>query len=108
MLIEDNYCTLTGPSHAEELIKMNPTTVVSASNNESLAKEVQELFSNEYFRVYSSSDVLGCELGGATKNVIAIASGITDGLGFGDNLKAGVITRGLAEIKRLGKKIGGN
>lgn len=102
----ENYAVLSGPSHAEEVVKRMPTTVVAASENPSLAKEVQKIFGNEVFRVYSSDDVVGCELGGALKNIIAIASGIIDGLEMGDNTKAAVITRGLAEITRLGTTLG--
>ncbi len=101
-----NFAVLTGPSHAEEVSRKTPTTIVVASENMSFAHDVQEVFSNEYFRVYSSDDVTGCELGGSLKNVIAIAAGIIDGLGLGDNTKAALITRGLAEISRLGVAMG--
>ncbi len=104
----DNYAILTGPSHAEEVARKVPTTVVTASENPLFAKQVQSVFSNHYFRVYTSDDVIGCEIGGALKNVIAIASGIIDGLQLGDNTKAALITRGLAEITRLGVAIGAN
>ncbi|MGM0567602.1 MAG: NAD(P)H-dependent glycerol-3-phosphate dehydrogenase, partial [Elusimicrobiota bacterium] len=97
---------LSGPSHAEEVIKKVPTAVVSASSNIETAAEVQKLFSNDYFRVYTSSDVRGVELGGALKNVIAIASGVTRGLGLGDNTRAALITRGNNEIKSIGIKMG--
>lgn len=103
----NNYCVLTGPSHAEEVIETKPTVVVAGSENESLAKKVQEIFSNEYFRVYTSNDLIGCELGGSLKNVIALASGITSGLSMGDNVGAALLTRGLAEIIRLGEAMGG-
>lgn len=103
-----NYAILTGPSHAEEVARKVPTTVVTASENPFFAKLVQSIFSNDYFRVYTSDDVIGCEIGGALKNVIAIASGIIDGLHLGDNTKAALITRGLAEITRLGVAIGAN
>lgn len=102
----DKYAVLTGPSHAEEVSRKTPTTVVSASENIIFADEIQRVFSNEYFRVYASDDVIGCELGGSLKNVIAIAAGIIDGLGLGDNTKAALITRGLAEMSRLGAAIG--
>ena len=102
----NNFAVLTGPSHAEEVSRKTPTTIVVASENMSFARDVQEVFSNEYFRVYSSDDVTGCELGGSLKNVIAIAAGIIDGLGLGDNTKAALITRGLAEISRLGVAMG--
>jgi glycerol-3-phosphate dehydrogenase (NAD(P)+) len=99
---------LSGPSHAEEVAKGIPTTVVSSSKDEATAKLVQDIFMNEYFRVYTNSDIVGVELGGALKNVIALASGISDGLGFGDNTKAAIMTRGIAEISRLGVAMGGN
>jgi glycerol-3-phosphate dehydrogenase (NAD(P)+) len=105
---EKNYSVLTGPSHAEEASRQKPTTIVAASANIELTKLVQNAFSNQSFRVYSSTDVIGCEIGGALKNVIAIAAGMIDGLGLGDNTKAAVITRGLAELSRLGVAIGAN
>lgn len=104
----ENFVVLTGPSHAEEVSRKMPTTVVAASKKKSNSKLVQKLFSNNYFRVYRTKDVVGCELGGALKNVIAIAAGVIDGLGFGDNTKAALITRGLAEISRLGEALGAN
>jgi glycerol-3-phosphate dehydrogenase (NAD(P)+) len=97
---------LLGPSHAEEVARGLPTTVVAASENNGLAREVQETFTTDRFRVYTNPDMLGVELGAAMKNVIAIASGICDGLKFGDNSKAALITRGLAEISRLGVVMG--
>ena len=97
---------LSGPSHAEEVARGVPTAVVVASHDESKATELQRLFSNDHFRVYTTTDVLGAQLGGALKNVIAIAVGISDGLGFGDNTRAALITRGLAEITRLGTQMG--
>jgi glycerol-3-phosphate dehydrogenase (NAD(P)+) len=103
---EENYAVLTGPSHAEEVAAKIPTATVVASENRELARTVQTLLSNAYFRVYSSEDVIGCEMGGALKNVIAIAAGIIDGLKLGDNTKAALITRGLAEISRLGVSLG--
>lgn len=105
-ILEGNYAILTGPSHAEEVARMVPTAVVVASKNLEMAMEVQKLFNNSYFRVYTSKDVIGCELGGALKNVIAIAAGIIDGLELGDNSKAALITRGLAEVTRLGVAMG--
>lgn len=99
---------LSGPSHAEEVALRHPTTVTSASTNMDDARDVQDLFSNGYFRVYTNEDVIGVEIGGALKNIIALAAGITDGLGYGDNAKAALMTRGLAEIIRLGKAIGAN
>ncbi len=108
-VIEESFgrtVALSGPTHAEEVVKRMPTTIVSASKNIKLAKEVQKLFSNKYFRVYSHYDELGVQLSGAVKNVIAIAAGIGDGLGLGDNAKAALITRGLVEMERLGKVLG--
>src|SRR5690606_13656646 len=93
---------LSGPSHAEEVARNVPTAVVCASKDISIAEKVQKVFSNEYFRVFSSTDVAGVETGGALKNVIAIAAGIADGAGFGDNTKAAIMTRGISEIMRLG------
>ncbi len=104
----DNYAVISGPSHAEEVVREVPTTVVAASYDENTARCVQDVFNNTTFRVYRSSDVIGAELGGALKNVIAIAAGIIDGLGTGDNTKAALITRGLAEISRLGVELGAN
>lgn len=103
-----NYTILTGPSHAEEVSREMPTTVVAASENIEFAKRIQEIFSNDKFRVYSSNDVVGCEMGGSLKNVIALAAGIIDGLELGDNTKAALITRGLAEMSRLGIAMGAN
>jgi glycerol-3-phosphate dehydrogenase (NAD(P)+) len=97
---------LTGPSHAEEVLKNIPTAVVAASENENTASIVQKIFSSENFRVYTSADLIGAEIGGALKNVIAVAAGCSDGLGFGDNTKAALITRGIAEITRLGVAMG--
>lgn len=102
----DNYAIVTGPSHAEEVARKFPTTVVAASENYDLTKMAQQLLSTDSFRVYSSDDVIGCEIGGSLKNVIAIAAGIIDGLELGDNTKAALITRGLAEISRLGIALG--
>lgn len=102
----ENYIVLTGPSHAEEVVNLTPTTIVAASVNHQLAVQVQKLFSTQTFRIYSSIDVIGCELGGALKNVIAIAAGVIDGLNLGDNAKAALITRGLAEMARLGVTLG--
>jgi len=97
---------LSGPSHAEEVSRRLPTTVLVASENPKEAKKVQEAFHSDYFRVYTSNDVLGVELAGALKNVIAIAAGISDGLGLGDNSKAAIMTRGLHEMTRLGLAMG--
>ncbi len=101
-----NIVVLSGPSHAEEVSRKIPTAVVASSEDISNAAMVQRVFSNRYFRVYRSADVTGVELGGALKNVIAIAAGISDGAGFGDNTKAAIMTRGLKEITRLGMKLG--
>ncbi len=103
---KDRFVVLTGPSHAEEVGKGLPTTVVAASANQEAASLVQQCFSTPWFRVYSSDDVTGCELGGSLKNVIAIAAGVIDGLEMGDNTKAALITRGLAEMVRLGTAFG--
>ena len=97
---------LSGPSHAEEVSRGIPTTVVVASDNEETAKYLQAIFSNDTFRVYTSDDVIGVELGGALKNVIALCAGISDGLGYGDNTKAALITRGISELSRLGVAMG--
>jgi glycerol-3-phosphate dehydrogenase (NAD(P)+) len=99
---------LSGPSHAEEVSRRHPTTVTVSSEDMSAAEEIQDLFINHNFRVYTNPDVIGVEIGGALKNIIALAAGITDGLGYGDNAKAALITRGLAEIARLGTKMGAN
>ncbi|MCL1788464.1 MAG: NAD(P)H-dependent glycerol-3-phosphate dehydrogenase [Defluviitaleaceae bacterium] len=97
---------MSGPSHAEEVAGKIPTTNVVASLSGDTAQYVQDVFMNPYFRVYTHSDVLGVELGGSLKNVIALCAGISDGLGFGDNTKAALMTRGIAEITRLGVAMG--
>ncbi len=97
---------ISGPSHAEEVSRQIPTTVVTGAATKETALYVQDIFMNEYFRVYTSPDVMGIELGGSLKNVIALAAGIIDGLGFGDNTKAALITRGIVEIARLGQAMG--
>jgi len=102
-----SIAVLSGPSHAEEVGRRMPTTIVSAAENRKIAEYVQDAFMTPNFRVYTSPDVIGIEMAGALKNVIAVAAGITDGLGLGDNTKAALITRGLAEIARLGNKMGG-
>lgn len=108
-LIPDmSYVVLSGPSHAEEVGLGLPTTVSAASKNTEAAIHVQHVFSNETFRVYTNEDVIGVELGGALKNIIALGAGISDGLNFGDNAKAALMTRGIAEMKRLGVKLGAN
>lgn len=97
---------LTGPSHAEEVAKNIPTACVAASENQTLAELVQDAFMSDSFRVYTSADVIGSELGGALKNVIALCAGVSDGMGNGDNTKAMLMTRGLTEIARLGVAMG--
>ena len=106
-LIEE-IVVLSGPSHAEEVVLKHPTTVTAACEEIHYAEKVQDLFMNGNFRVYTNSDVIGVEIGGALKNIIALGAGISDGLGYGDNAKAALITRGLAEIARLGTKMGAN
>ena len=101
-------CCLSGPSFAKETMLKHPTLVVVASPWEKLAKKVQRIFANDYFRVYTSNDVAGVELGGSLKNVCAIAAGISDGMGFGSNTRAAIMTRGLAELVRLAVKKGAN
>lgn len=104
-------CTLavlSGPSHAEEVSRNLPTTVVVGAKKKTVAETVQNYFMNETFRVYTSPDILGIEIGGALKNVIALAAGIADGLGYGDNTKAALITRGIVEMSHLGVSIGGH
>lgn len=103
-----DVAVLCGPSHAEEVGVKLPTTVVAGAKTRKTAEYIQSIFMNEVFRVYTSPDVLGMELGGALKNVIALAAGMADGLGFGDNTKAALITRGIAEIGRLAVKMGAN
>ena len=102
-----DVAVLSGPSHAEEVGRGLPTTVVIGAKTKETADYLQEMFMSEVFRVYTSPDILGMELGGSLKNVIALAAGIADGLGYGDNTKAALITRGIAEIARLGVKMGG-
>ena len=101
-----DVAVMCGPSHAEEVGIGLPTTVVAGAKTESTAKKIQDLFMNEVFRVYTSPDMLGMELGGSLKNVIALAAGMADGLGYGDNTKAALITRGIAEIAGLAVKMG--
>lgn len=105
---KEKVVVLSGPSHAEEVSKNIPTSVVVSACKIGDAEEVQRLFMSPYFRVYTSKDLVGVELGGALKNIIAIAVGICDGLGLGDNTKAALMTRGLAEISRLGVALGAN
>ena len=105
---ENPVAVLSGPSHAEEVSRFLPTTIVCAAKEESCAKTIQKTFQSDSFRVYINKDVLGVEIGAALKNVIALAAGIADGLGYGDNTKAALITRGIAEIARLGQAMGGH
>ena len=97
---------LSGPTHAEEVALRLPTTIVAASRDEEAAKFVQNVFSNDFIRVYTNDDIKGIELSGALKNIIALAAGISNGLGYGDNAKAAIVTRGIAEITRLGVRMG--
>lgn len=103
-----NYVLLAGPTHAEEVAMKLPSAILSVSDDENSAIEIQNIFSNSYFRVYTGTDLVGAELGGALKNCLAIAAGIADGLGYGDNSKAALITRGLNEILEIGKYYGVN
>lgn len=104
--ISRNIAVLSGPNHAEEVSKDIPSATVVSAKQKHIAVRLQELFMTPYFRVYTNPDIMGVELGGATKNVIAIAAGISDGLGYGDNTKASLMTRGLAEMTRLGLAMG--
>ena len=104
----DKLVVLSGPSHAEELARCVPTTIVAASENHDAAELVQREFGNSYLRIYLNDDVKGCEIGGALKNIIALCVGICDGLGYGDNTNAALMTRGIHEIARLGKACGAN
>ncbi|MDR7856412.1 NAD(P)H-dependent glycerol-3-phosphate dehydrogenase [Tissierella sp.] len=106
ILPDSKYVVLSGPSHAEEVAINMPTTVVSASKHKKIAEYVQDLFITPGFRVYTNPDVIGVELGGSLKNVIALGAGISDGLGCGDNTKAALMTRGIFEMSRLGEKMG--
>lgn len=100
------YVVLSGPSHAEEVGRLMPTTVVCASRDLALAEYVQDVFMTEALRIYTNTDVIGVELGGALKNIIALGAGISDGMGFGDNAKAALMTRGMTEMSRLGVALG--
>lgn len=104
--VHDKICALSGPSHAEEVARGLPTTVTLAGNDEELLTWLQDVFSNSYFRVYRSLDLIGVEIGGAVKNIIAIAAGIIAGLGFGDNTMGALLTRGIVEISRFGVAMG--
>lgn len=105
-IVHHEVAVLSGPSHAEEVARGVPCAVAIAARDHSIAVQIQELFLNDAFRVYTLEDVVGVELGGALKNVIAVAAGISDGMGFGDNTKAALMTRGIAEITRLGTALG--
>lgn len=105
-IIEDHIGVLSGPSHAEEVSKFRPTTVVSTSYSKRTARIIQETFMTPMFRIYLNYDIIGVEIGGSVKNIMAIAAGIVDGAQLGDNAKAALITRGLHEIKRLGMQLG--
>jgi glycerol-3-phosphate dehydrogenase (NAD(P)+) len=105
--LKPRFAMLSGPSFAYEVIREMPTAVTLACKDKKAGKEVQEALSCPYFRVYTSTDVRGVELGGAIKNIVAIAAGVADGLGFGGNARAALITRGLHEMSRLGKAMGG-
>jgi len=103
-----DIAVMSGPSHAEEVAKQIPTTNVVAATTQETAEYIQDIFMNPFFRVYTNPDIIGVELGGALKNVIALCAGISDGLGFGDNTKAALMTRGMYEITRLGVALGAN
>ena len=100
------FCVMSGPSHAEEVALSIPTTLVAASKDKNVAEEIQDLFTSPNFRVYTNPDVIGVELGGALKNIIALGAGISDGLGYGDNTKAALMTRGIYEMSKLGIELG--
>ncbi len=102
-----DIAVLSGPSHAEEVSRGIPTTIVVGAQTKETARYIQDIFMTDVFRVYTSPDIIGIELGGSLKNVIALAAGVVDGLGYGDNTKAALMTRGMAEISRLGMKMGG-
>lgn len=104
--VESEVCVLSGPSHAEEVAKQQLTVLTVASDNDETAEFIQNVFSNNYIRVYTNHDVIGVELGGATKNIIALAAGALDGLGYGDNTRAALMTRGMYEITKLGVELG--
>lgn len=104
----ERVAALSGPNHAEEVSKGLPSTTVIAAYDEEVGRALQALFTTSFFRVYTNSDVVGVELAGASKNVIAVATGMSDGLGYGDNTKASLMTRGLAEMSRLGAAMGAN
>lgn len=104
----NNFCVLSGPSHAEEIAQKLPTTVVTSSKKRGLAQQTQEFLTGKYLRIYTNDDILGVELGGSLKNIIALGAGVIQGMGFKDNTKAALMTRGMHEITRLGVKLGAN
>lgn len=104
---DKHIAVLSGPTHAEEVVKGLPTCIVAGCEEEAIAKKLQEIFMTDTFRVYTSNDLMGIEMGASIKNVIALAAGISDGLGFGDNAKAALITRGIKEISALSVAVGG-
>ncbi len=106
--VPSKVCVLSGPSHAEEVANKQLTVLTVASQDKSVSELIQTLFSNDYIRVYTNTDIIGVELGGATKNIIALAAGVLDGLGYGDNTKAALMTRGMHEITKLGLILGAN
>lgn len=106
--LQNPVVILSGPSHAEEVAFSIPTSVVTTSKDMKYAEEVQDLFMTSVFRVYTNEDIIGVEIGGAVKNIIALAAGVCDGIGFGDNTKAALMTRGMVEIARMGIALGGN
>lgn len=106
-LTNNDVVVLSGPSHAEEVSIEIPTTLVATSTNMGAAQKVQDLFMTESLRVYTNADIIGVEIGGAVKNIIALAAGVSDGIGYGDNAKAALMTRGMHEIIRIGTKLGG-
>ncbi len=108
ILPDNKYCAISGPSHAEEVVINIPTAVVCASVDNKVAEYVQDIFTTSSFRIYTNQDLIGVELGGALKNIIALGAGISDGVGFGDNTKAALMTRGLYEIAKLGAAMGAN
>ena len=107
-VVPNEVVVLSGPSHAEEVARHIPTTVVASSTDAVAAEMIQDVFMNDYFRVYTNPDLIGVELGGALKNVIALAAGVVEGMGYGDNTKAALMTRGVAEMTRLGVAMGGD
>lgn len=108
VLPNSNFVSLSGPSHAEEVGREIPTAIVAASNDYDSSKVVQEAFATDTFRVYTNNDLVGVEIGGALKNIIALAAGMSDGLGYGDNTTAALATRGIYEMSKLGMKLGAN